>query len=105
GRPAAQRPHRGDRRRGAADRPRGPPDGGGVMEFKRAALQEVDPKPAGSGPPKLVKGSKIEVQINPASLRLQMANSVDSGKGYGRPSTQYQGTASSTLSFDLVFDT
>jgi hypothetical protein len=75
------------------------------MEFKKAALQEVDPKPTGSGPPKLVEGTKIEVQINPASLRLQMANSVDSGKGYGRPSTQYQGTASSTLSFDLVFDT
>lgn len=72
------------------------------MEFKKATLQEVDSKP--SATPKTV-GDAIEVQINPASLRLQMANNVDMGKAFARPNTQYQGSSSSTLAFDLVFDT
>jgi Contractile injection system tube protein len=73
-----------------------------VMEFKKATLQEVSSRP--SLTPQ-VEGTPIEVQINPATLRLQMANNVDMGKAFARPNTQYQGTSSSTLSFDLVFDT
>ena len=72
------------------------------MEFKKATLQQVSSQP--SATPQ-TEGEPIEVQINPASLRLQMANTVDAGKAYSRPNTQYQGTSSSTLSFDLVFDT
>jgi hypothetical protein len=72
------------------------------MEFKKAWLQEISPKPGSTTP---ARGSKqIEVQINPATLRLQMASTVDTGKDAGRQKTQYQGSTS-TLSFDLVFDT
>lgn len=72
------------------------------MEFAKATLQEVSAKPSAS--PILV-GEPVTVQINPASLRLQLTNNVDSGKALARPSTQSQGSSSSTLSFDLIFDT
>ncbi len=72
------------------------------MEFKKASLQEVDSKPS---PTPATVGEEIKVQINPASLRLQLANNVDMGKAFARPNTQYQGSSSSTLSFDLIFDT
>jgi hypothetical protein len=72
------------------------------MKFEKAIFQEISSKPSAN--PQAV-GPEIEVQINPATLRLQMANTVDAGKAFGRPNTQYQGTSSSTLSFDLVFDT
>jgi len=72
------------------------------MEFKKATLQQISSQPSATPQP---EGEPIEVQINPASLRLQMANTVDAGKAYSRPNTQYQGSSSSTLSFDLVFDT
>jgi hypothetical protein len=51
------------------------------------------------------KDTAIEVQLNPTSLRLQMANSVDGGRSRGRQVQQYQATSSTTLSMDLVFDT
>lgn len=70
------------------------------MHFEKALLQEVETKP--SDPPKTSK--PITVQINPATLRIQTTASVDAGKDTGRQRTQYQGTTS-TLSFDLVFDT
>jgi hypothetical protein len=71
------------------------------MEFKKAILVEVAATP--DAQPKDV-GRPIEVQINPATLRLQMASTVDFGKDAGRQKIQYQGSTS-TLSFDLVFDT
>ncbi|MEV1319957.1 hypothetical protein AB0J14_28200 [Micromonospora arborensis] len=71
------------------------------MEVKKAFLQEVSPQP--TNPPKNV-GNPIEVQINPATLRVQMASTVDFGKDAGRQKTQYQGSTS-TLTFDLVYDT
>ena len=72
------------------------------MEFKKAFLEEVSTKPAAT-PPK-AESAKVEVQINPATLRYQMASTVDFGKDAGRQKTTYQGSTS-TLSFDLVFDT
>ena len=54
--------------------------------------------------PKPVGERQFDVQINPATLRLQTTASVDSRKDAGRQRSQYQGTTS-TLSFDLVFDT
>ncbi len=69
------------------------------MEFKKAFLQEISPKPTSTAP----VGPKIEVQINPATIRYQMASTVDFGKDAGRQKTSYQGSTS-TLSFDLVFD-
>ena len=64
------------------------------MKFEKATLQEVSSAPSASPQP---TGSPIEVQINPASLRLQMQNTVDAGKAFARPATQYQGSSSSTL--------
>jgi hypothetical protein len=72
------------------------------MEFKKAYLEEVSSKPTAT-PPQAQSG-KIEVQINPATLRYQMASTADFGKDAGRQKTSYQGSTS-TLSFDLVFDT
>jgi len=72
------------------------------VNFEKATLQEVDSKPS---PTPATVGDPITVQINPATLRLQMSNNVDAGKAFARPNTQYQGSSSSTLSFDLVFDT
>jgi hypothetical protein len=47
----------------------------------------------------------IPVQFNPGSMRLQMANSVDGGASRGRQTQQYNGSASTTLTLDLEFDT
>ena len=74
-----------------------------TIEFKKATLQEVSPTPVHN--PQPVPETLIYVQINPASLRLQMQNNVDAGKAFARPATGYQGSQSSTLSFDLLFDT
>jgi hypothetical protein len=72
------------------------------MELKKAYLQEVSSKPTAN--PQPTNPAKIEVQINPATLRYQMASTVDFSKDAGRQKTTYQGSTS-TLSFDLVFDT
>ncbi|MFF7550624.1 hypothetical protein ACFZCU_44485 [Streptomyces canus] len=66
----------------------------------KATLQEVGARPPAA------QSEPITVQFNPTSLRLQMANNVDMKKAFGkRPAVQYDGTSSSTLSFDLIFDT
>jgi hypothetical protein len=73
-----------------------------MAEFAKAYLEEISPKPTASRPK--AESAKIEVQINPATLRYQMASTVDTSKDAGRQKTTYQGSTS-TLSFDLVFDT
>jgi hypothetical protein len=54
-------------------------------------------------------GKHLEVQFNPASLRLTLANDVraDSRAGSGRAqaAAQYLGSGESTLAVELVFDT
>jgi hypothetical protein len=72
------------------------------VTLHKATLQEVSPK--ASQRPELV-GSPVSVQVNPTTLRLALANNTDVGKAVGRPNTQAQGLYSSTLSFDLMFDT
>jgi hypothetical protein len=71
------------------------------MNFKKATIEEISDKP--SQTPQAVH-PPVEVQINPATIRLQMASTVDFGKDAGRQKTQYQGSTS-TLSFELVYDT
>jgi len=67
-----------------------------------ATLQAMTTQPTNPRP----TGDPVTVQFNPTTLRLAMQNSVDMKKAFGkRPATQYDGTSSSTLSFDLVFDT
>jgi hypothetical protein len=73
------------------------------MTLFKATLQEIGPKPAPKPVP--VPGTLITVQVNPTSLRLALTNSNDDGKAVSRPNTTFQGSSSSTLSFDLMMDT
>ncbi|MEI6668464.1 MAG: hypothetical protein WCP29_09935 [Acidobacteriota bacterium] len=68
--------------------------------LKKATLQEI--KADASAAP---IGAEIEVQFNPASLTLELANRVEGGDTRGRQNRQYLGKTSTTLSFDLHFDT
>lgn len=71
-----------------------------MAEFAKAKLQRVtsDESAAPVGDP-------IEVQFNPNSLKLALANANDTGKTVGRQKAQYLGTGSATLSVELTFDT
>jgi hypothetical protein len=68
-----------------------------MTTLEHAVLEELDARGT-------VKET-IPVQFNPTSLRLQMTNSVDGGQSRGRQTQQYNGSASTTLSVDLEFDT
>lgn len=72
-----------------------------MADLKKATLQEISAD-AGAKP---VPGTEIEVQFNPASLKLDLANRVEGGDTRGRQNRQYLGKTSTTLSFDLHFDT
>src|SRR3954462_7789278 len=52
-----------------------------------------------------VEGTEIAVQFNPSSLKLDLANVVEGGDTRGRQNRQYLGKTSTTLTFDLHFDT
>ena len=73
------------------------------MTLIKATLQEIGTQP--SLRPVPVPGTLITVQVNPTSLRLALTNNTDVGKSVGRPNTTFQGSSSSTLSFDLMMDT
>jgi hypothetical protein len=47
----------------------------------------------------------LDVQFNPASLRLQLTNETSGGRTHGHPAEQHLGEGSTQLSFDLHFDT
>jgi Contractile injection system tube protein len=70
------------------------------MPLKKATLQQI--KADASAAP---LGPEIEVQFNPASFKLDLANKVEGGDIRGRQSRQYLGKTSTTLTFDLHFDT
>lgn len=71
-----------------------------MATLKKATLQEI--KADASAAP---LGPEIAVQFNPASLKLDLANQVEGGDTYGKQARQYLGKTSTTLSFDLHFDT
>src|SRR5687767_6875892 len=66
----------------------------------KALLHEIDATRAGNP-----VGEQLEVQFNPATLKLGVTNRIEGGKTKGRQARQYIGKSSATLSFDLVFDT
>src|SRR6267143_1487952 len=72
-----------------------------MPSLKKATLQEID---AGSGA-KPVPGTEIEVRFNPQSLKLALANKIEGGDTRGKQNRQYLGKTSTTLAFDLHFDT
>jgi hypothetical protein len=67
--------------------------------LEKAVLEELDK--AGD----VVPNSAVTVQFNPTSLKLQMSNSTDGASSRGRQVQQYNGSASTTLSVQLEFDT
>ena len=69
------------------------------MPLKKATLQEI--KADASAAP---IGDPIEVQFNPASLKLDLANTVEGGDTRSQ-TRQFLGKTSTTLTFDLHFDT
>ena len=71
------------------------------MPLEKARLMEID---ADEGA-KVVPGSEIPVQFNPQSLKLSLANKLESQDTRGQQTRQYLGKTSTTLSFDLQFDT
>jgi len=52
-----------------------------------------------------VSGTEVALQFNPASLKLQLANKVEGGDTKGRQTRQYLGKTSTTLTFEVHFDT
>jgi hypothetical protein len=47
----------------------------------------------------------IPVQFNPSTLKLTLGNRVEGGQNPGRPQQQFGGAQSTSLAFELVFDT
>jgi len=74
------------------------------MTLQKATLQEIPDDPVPHPTPK-PNSELVPVQVNPTSLRLALSNNTDVGKAVGRPNTTFQGSSSSTLSFDLTMDT
>src|SRR5712671_5954359 len=72
-----------------------------MAELKKATLQEI----TADASAKPVLGTELPVQFNPASLKLDLANRVEGGDTLGRQNRQYLGKTSTTLTFDLHFDT
>ncbi|MGW0229328.1 CIS tube protein [Actinopolymorpha singaporensis] len=70
-----------------------------MTTLEKAVLEELDK--AGKAKPK----SAVPVQFNPTSLKLQMSNSTDGATSRGRQVQQYNGSASTSLSVQLEFDT
>lgn len=71
-----------------------------MAELTKATLVEISTEDR----PKEV-GQPVEVQFNPASLKLQISNSIEGDRSKGRQVRQYVGSSSSSLSMDLIFDT
>jgi hypothetical protein len=69
--------------------------------LEKATLLEI--KADGSAAP--IPGTEIDVQFNPQSLKLSLSNKIEGGDTRGRQKRQYLGKTSTTLSFDLHFDT
>jgi hypothetical protein len=69
--------------------------------MEKARLMEIDADESA----RTVPGTEIAVQFNPASLKLALANKVETQETRGQQTRQYLGKTSTTLSFDLEFDT
>jgi contractile injection system tube protein len=69
--------------------------------MEKARLMEIDADENA----RVVPGTEIPVQFNPASLKLALANKVETQETRGQQTRQYLGKTSTTLSFDLEFDT
>jgi Contractile injection system tube protein len=71
-----------------------------MTPLKKATLQEIS-----AGKDAKTLGEPIPVQFNPESLKLSLSNKIEGGDTRGKQTRQYLGKSSTTLSFDLYFDT
>ena len=67
----------------------------------KAYLAEIT---SGNSPTE-VGGTKVDVQFNPTTLRVQISNKTAGGQQAGAQARQRPGTGEMQVSFDLVFDT
>jgi hypothetical protein len=72
-----------------------------VTALTKAYLAEMNSAPN----PAEVPGTKVDVQFNPTSLRVQISNRTAGGQQAGAQARQRPGTGEMQVSFDLVFDT
>lgn len=79
-----------------------------MASLEKAYLQEIDEKgkPVSStdadGKP---VNNDLPVQFNPQSLKLELSTQMEGGDSKGRQARQFLGKTSTTLTFDLQFDT
>lgn len=73
-----------------------------MPSLTKATLREYSDNPSKD---KQLESTAFEVQFNPQSLKLQLDNQVEGGDTRGAQRRQYVGKSSTTLSFDLHFDT
>jgi len=72
------------------------------MPLEKAKLTEIEDLDGGST---RVAGPEIAVQFNPASLKLSFTNKIETQATKGQQTRQFIGMSSTSLSFDLEFDT
>lgn len=72
-----------------------------MTALTKAYLAEIT---SGNSPTE-VSGTKVDVQFNPTSLRVQISNRTAGGQQAGAQARQRPGTGEMQVSFDLVFDT
>ena len=51
-----------------------------------------------------IDGTEIELDFNPATLSIKIANKIESPNQQGSQRRQFVGSATSSLSFEAVFD-
>lgn len=68
-------------------------------ELQKAMLQEVK-----ANKKQEPVGTAVEVQFNPATLKLKLSNKTSGGRSSGRSARQHNGANATVLSMDLIFD-
>jgi hypothetical protein len=72
-----------------------------MLALEKATLTEIEADDSAAPIP----GSEVAVQFNPQSLKLSLSNNIEGGDTRGKKRRQHIGRSSTTLSFDLHFDT
>ena len=67
------------------------------MQLEKAKISELDDNNKTK--------DELPVQFNPTSLSLKVTNKIEGGETVGRQIRQYIGSSSTSLTFDLIFDT
>lgn len=78
-----------------------------MPELQKATLAELDNSRGRRSrtQPRVLPGTEMEVQFNPASLKLTLKNVHDRGESESRQVRQFMGRSSDTYTLELHFDT